>query len=148
MFKPQRILVPTDFSEFSDKALAQALDIANQYDAGVHVLHVIHEEMHRCAADYCIPEDQMEKYKDQLLQGAAEDLRKQVAKFPEAVGVEISLDVKKGIPYEAILEEQKEKEIDLIVIASLGKTGIMKYLMGSVAQNVIKGAHCAVLVIR
>ncbi len=148
MFKPTKILVPSDFSEFSDKALAKAFDIAKQHKAAVYVLHVVHEEMHRCAADYCVPEDQIDKFKTQMREGARADMEKQVAKFPEAKGLEVFLDVKSGIPYEAVLDEEKEKGIDLIVIGSLGKTGILKYLMGSVARNVIKGAKCSVLVTR
>jgi nucleotide-binding universal stress UspA family protein len=43
-----KILVPTDFSEYSDKALRQALDIALQYKAKVFVLHVVHEQITQC----------------------------------------------------------------------------------------------------
>lgn len=53
--------------------------------------------------------------------------------------------VTSGVAYEEILREQDEKGIDLIVISSLGRTGIAKYLMGSVARNVLKGATCSVL---
>jgi len=45
MLKPTKILVPTDFSEYSDRALRQALDIARQYGATVYILHVLREEM-------------------------------------------------------------------------------------------------------
>jgi universal stress protein A len=47
--------------------------------------------------------------------------------------------------YEEILKEGKEQGIDLIVIASLGRSGIAKYLIGSVARNVLKGSKCPVL---
>jgi nucleotide-binding universal stress UspA family protein len=50
-----------------------------------------------------------------------------------------------GNTAEAILEVEKSKGIDLIVIASLGKSGIAKYLIGGVARNVLKGAQCPVL---
>ena len=46
MLMPTRILVPTDFSEYSDRALEQALDIAKQYHAKVFLLHVVHDETH------------------------------------------------------------------------------------------------------
>jgi universal stress protein A len=145
MFKPTKILVPTDFSEYSDKALAQALDIAKQYSAKVYLLHVIHEEIHQCVVDYCLTEEQMELIKTQMVAGPQESMQKQVARFPGAKEVEVVTDVKTGLPYEAILEEAGEKGIDLIVIASLGRSGIAKYLIGSVARNVLKGAKCPVL---
>jgi universal stress protein A len=145
MLKPTKILVPTDFSEYSDKALKQAIDIAKQYNAKVYLLHVIHDEVHQCVVDYCISEDQMKQVKDSMAAGARANLEKQVAKFPQAKEVELFQDVKQGIPYEAILKEEKERGIDLIVIASLGRTGIAKYIIGSVARNVLKGAKCPVL---
>ena len=59
--------------------------------------------------------------------------------------MEVVTNVRQGIPYDEILKEGKEKGIDLIVIASLGRTGIAKYLIGGVARNVLKGSKCPVL---
>ena len=145
MLKPTKILVPTDFSEYSDKALKQALDIAKQYGAKVFLLHVIHEELHQCVVDYCLTQGQFDQLKSQMTAGAEQNLDQQVAKFPQSKEVEVSTDVKLGIPYEAILKEEQEKGIDLIVIASLGRSGVAKYIIGSVARNVLKGAKCPVL---
>ena len=145
MFKPTKILVPTDFSEYSDKALAQALDIAKQYNAKVYLLHVIHEEIHQCVVDYCLTEEQMEQIRTQMVAGPKESMLKQVARIPMAKEVEVITSVKTGLPYEAILEEAQKQGIDLIVIGSLGRSGIAKYIIGSVARNVLKGAKCPVL---
>jgi universal stress protein A len=145
MLKPTKILVPTDFSEYSDKALRQGLDIAKQYNAKVFLLHVIHEMIHQCVVDYCITEQQVEQLSDQLKAGAQESLQKQVDKFPQAKEVDLVMDVKLGVPYEAILKEEEERGIDLIVIASLGRTGIARFIIGGVARNVLKGAKCPVL---
>jgi nucleotide-binding universal stress UspA family protein len=62
--------------------------------------------------------------------------------------MEIVYDVRRGIPYEEILKEQEEKGIDLIVIASHGKTGILKNLLGGVVDKVVKRAKCQVLLVR
>ena len=59
--------------------------------------------------------------------------------------MEVFTNIRKGVPYDEILKEAKDERIDLIVISSLGKTGIAKYLIGSVARNVLKGAKCPVL---
>jgi len=53
-----------------------------------------------------------------------------------------------GAPYDQILKEADEKAVDLIVISSLGTTGIGKYLIGSVARHVLLGAKCSVLLTR
>jgi universal stress protein A len=145
MLKPTKILVPTDFSESSDKALRQGLDIAKQYKAKLYLLHVIHEEMHQCALDFCIGEELIRQIKDQINTAARENLEKQLDRMGDRASAEVTIDVKEGVPYEAILQEEKERGIDLIVIASLGKTGLAKYIIGSVARNVLKGAKCPVL---
>lgn len=141
-----KILVPTDFSEHSDKALGEALDIAKYSKAKIYLLHVVHEEIHRCAADYCLPEDMLQQMETGMMSAAKENLDKQLAKFPQAKDVEVVTNVRKGFPSEEILKEQQEKGIDLIVIAPLGRTGIVKYFVGSVTKNVVKEAKCPVLV--
>ena len=57
----------------------------------------------------------------------------------------MATNVRYGVPYDEILKEAEEKKIDLIVIASLGRSGIAKYLIGCVARNVLKGSRCPVL---
>ncbi len=146
MLMPTRILVPTDFSEYSDRALEQALDIAKQYHAKVFLLHVIHDEMHHSVAfDFGLSEEVWRQINDRHLAETKEKLRKQLDKFPQAKEVEVVANVRQGVSYDEILKEGKEKEIDLIVIASLGRTGIAKYLIGGVARNVLRGSKCPVL---
>lgn len=145
MLKPTKILVPTDFSEFSDKALKQAIDIARRYKAKVYLLHVISGELHRVIMDYAIPERVILELEKQQTDSALQMLRQQLEKFPTAGEVEVEIVVARGNPYEAILEEEKIREIDLIVIASLGRTGLARYLIGGVARNVLKGASAPVL---
>ena len=53
MFSPKKILVPTDYSEFSDNALKQALDIAKQHKAKIYLFHVV-GLIQQCAVDYCL----------------------------------------------------------------------------------------------
>ena len=146
MFKASNILVPTDFSDHSDKALKHALEIAQQSEAKVHLLHVVHDEIRRCAADYCLTDELLQQFEAGMLSSAQDSLQKQLAKFPEAKQVEVIPSVRKGFPSEEIIKEQEERKIDLIVIAPLGRTGIAKYLVGSVTTNVVKGAKCPVLV--
>lgn len=145
MLRPTKILVPTDFSDYSDKALQQALDIAKQYNAQVFVFHVIPKEVNRCVADVCMGDDVIRDIEEQMATRAQEELLKQVSKFSRAKEVSVVTDFGKGIPYEAILQETEDKGIDLIVIASLGRSGLARFLIGSVSRNVLKGAKCPVL---
>ena len=146
MLKPTKILVPTDFSSYSDTALRQAFDIAKQYNAQVYLLHVIHEKMVDRIDDYGISyPSYIKDMETKMIDGAKMNLQKQIDKFSQAKELEIFTDVVIGNSSEAILEEEKGKGVDLIVIASLGRTGIAKYIIGSVARNVLKGSKCPVL---
>lgn len=145
MLTPTRILVPTDFSEYSNRALEQALDIAKEYNAKVLLLHVIHEQAHHTATDLTLSEEVIEKINNEALAWSEENLRRQLSGFPQAQEVDVATSIRRGIPYDEILKEGKEKGVDLIVIASLGRSGIARYLIGSVARNVLKGSKCPVL---
>jgi nucleotide-binding universal stress UspA family protein len=122
----KKILVPTDFSEYSDMALRAALEIAKQQSASIYLLHVTRARQ---------TTDEKER------------MQAQIDKFPDTESVEIISDIRKGVHYEEILKMQAEKKIDLIVIASQGKTKSLPFFKGGMAEKVIKKAKCAVMVI-
>jgi universal stress protein A len=147
MLRPKNILVPTDFSEYSDKALKQALDIAKDYHSQVYLLHVIGEHTIQTVEGYSIDVEIIKQLDDQLLSNAKEKMQKELEKYNKSSMAEIKIIpvIRNGVPYEEILREADDKKVDLIVIASLGKTGLKKYFLGGVAQNVLKGSKCPVL---
>ncbi|MCK9363071.1 MAG: universal stress protein [Syntrophales bacterium] len=148
MFAPKNILVPTDFSKYSSAALDKAVDIATQYKANIYLLHVITEQIKRCMANYCLDLQLVKQLEKQSIKGAKDKLKREADTIAKERGVEISIVVREGVPQEVILNEQKAKKIDLIVIASHGETGILKNLMGSVADKVVKGSKCPVIVVK
>ena len=147
MFAPKKILVPTDFSKFSDNALKQAYDIAKQYKAKIYLLHVI-EVVQTCSIDYCLDDQTVRTLDEKSLEFSEKMIRKQINKVFKSKDVEVVSDVKKGTPLEEILKEQQSKKMDLIVIASHGKTGLLSHLIGSVAEKVARGAKCPVMLVR
>jgi universal stress protein A len=148
MLRPTKVLVPTDFSEASDKALKQGIDIARQYKAKVHLIHVIPPDLTYALSDYAIPMQAIEAFEKQQVEGAFQSMKAEVARCPGSGDIEVSCDIVKGIAYEEILRQAKDQGFDLIVIASLGKSGLAKYFVGSVARNVLKKAMCPVLLTR
>jgi universal stress protein A len=120
------ILVPTDFSEYSDMALRAALEIAKQQSASIYLLHIT---------------------KARQTTGEKERMQAQIDKFPDAKSVEIIPDIRKGTHYEEILKMQIEKKIDLIVIALQDTTKSLPFLKEGTAKKVIKKAKCSVMVI-
>ena len=147
MFSPKTILVPTDFSEYSDKALQNAIDIAKQFKSKIYLLHVVGTVI-QYMAYYEIDPQTVNLVEKENVAAAQKMLTEQLAKFPDSKSIEIMTDIRIGAPYEEILRDQQEKKIDLIVIASHGKTGLLSYLIGSVAERVVRSAKCPVLLVR
>lgn len=147
MKTPQKILVPTDFSKYADKALQEGLLMAKQFNAELDVVHVVHD-IQQCAADYCLEDKFVREYRESGIESSKQKLKETLDKFPEAKGIKISTNVRVGYPDEEILKEEKEKNIDLVVIATHGKSGILQHLMGSVADRVSHGAKSEVLLVR
>ena len=148
MFEPKTILVPTDFSKFSNKAFKYALDIAMRYNSRIFLLHVIDSTIQQFVADYCIDTRVAERVVNESIITSNENVKKMIDSFSETKEVKIITDVRRGIPYEEILKNQQEHEIDLIVIASQGRTGLRKLLIGSVTEKVIREAGCPVLLVK
>jgi nucleotide-binding universal stress UspA family protein len=148
MFKPKKILVPTDFSKHSDNALSNAFDIAEKYNSKIFLLHVIDNAVQQCAVDYCIPNEVVEKFNTDSVISSRELMKNEVRNFAQDHAVEIEYDIKKGNPYEEILKEQEDKDIDLIVMGSHGKTGFIKHMMGGVAERVLRNVTSQVLMVK
>jgi len=80
MFTPKSILVPTDFSEHSDRAVRQAVDIAEQHNSKIYLLHVV-DRLQQCAIDYCIPQETMMKVQSDSEKEAAKKMREEAEKI-------------------------------------------------------------------
>lgn len=145
MFKPTRILVPTDMSDHSFRAMRLGFEIGSAYNAEVFLLHVFQSSGHDCVVDYCLPGDLLKSVEIELHELARKKLLEQLAMFPWIDASAVTTVVRTGNPYEVILSAAEELEIDLIVIGSLGSTGLSNYLMGGVARQVLLNAKCSVL---
>jgi universal stress protein A len=148
VFHPRKILVPTDFSEDSDAALRMALSIAATHQARIFLLHVISNTLQQSLSDYCLDQSILNRVLNESIVFSNEKLKEVMDRVQENGNIKIISNVRKGQPYEEILKEAAERTIDLIVIASHGKTGFRKYFIGSVTEKVMKEAKCPVLLIR
>lgn len=148
MLRPTKILVPTDFSGYSDRAMKEAADIAAEYGAKMYVLHVVEEKIGSAFQDYSaitISPTTIRRHQNKLVGAAKTRLEKQLARLSLPETLELETEVRIGVPYQEILGFQEEKGIDLIVLSSLGHSGVARFLIGSVARNVLKGSACPVL---
>ncbi|HVN70953.1 MAG TPA: universal stress protein [Desulfomonilia bacterium] len=148
MFTPKTILVPTDFSQSSDRALEKAVDMAEKYNSKIVLLHVIDENIQQCVVDYCLRNEEVEQLEEESVKRSRERLMQEANALKGSRHVEIDFDLKKGVPAEIILDEQLKTGTDLIIIGSHGKKNIMKHLIGSVTDKVVRAAKAPVMVVR
>jgi nucleotide-binding universal stress UspA family protein len=142
MFKPRRILHPTDYSDHSSYALNIAADLARQHGASVLVLHIV-SSLSPSAVSYgeVATELEPEGYRRRI----AEDLRRSV---PAPEGIEVEYLVSEGDPVEQIVTVAQEQSCDLIVMGTHGRTGLRHLMIGSVAEGVVRRGPCPVLTAR
>ena len=141
----RHILVPTDFSESSKRALDAAVGWARTFRAKLTLLHVV--ELPSYVTDGHAPVHLSTALRDDLQASAQRELARLL---PEGSGtpVEVAHRVIVGAPHQQILEAAAAEQIDLIVMATHGRTGLSHLVMGSVAEKIVRTAPCPVLTIR
>lgn len=146
VMKLQRILFPTDFSEISARIEAFACGLADQFDAELHVLHVLPDlilNLPRAAASLLVP--------PRIVADIVTSAEEEIQKIPPATwssGKQVVRVVRVGPVYDTIARYARENGIDLIVIGTHGRTGMSHALLGSVAERVVQLAPCSVLTVR
>lgn len=145
MLTLKKILCPVDFSECSTYALSYAIDLSAKEHASLYLIHVIETHIGDIGG--------IEKEITLLLSDKKQigNLRTRLVNLiPGDIRTNIHIEpiVEKGIPYVEIIRTAKDKQVDLIVIGTHGRTGLEHILIGSVAERVIRRAPCPVLSIR
>ena len=139
MTKGERILVAVDGSEYCDSIIEQAISMGRICNSVIFAIHVI-EIFPEALAHAPWVEEKLSKEARETL----EDIKSRIEK--EDIVCETIIRTS-GQPHKPIVEEAKEKDIDLIVMGTHGKTRLKNVLMGSVTQKVIGHAPCAVMVV-
>jgi nucleotide-binding universal stress UspA family protein len=147
MFNVDKIVVPTDFSDYSDLALKRALDLAEACDAKIFLVHVVADAPDIFKLDRFNTEGQ-KKIMKELEKQSKEFFEKQLAKFPQAQNMDIETQVLRGIPSKEILDMQKKINADMLVISTHGQTAIEEFLWGNTASKIVRYAKCSVLVVK
>jgi nucleotide-binding universal stress UspA family protein len=151
-----KILVPVDGSKYAQDAVEYALKIAKLTNAKIIALHVMHlptyayaysggQGVSPVAIPTPLPAEVSENEKI-----AAKRIVDDVAKIGEEAGVQVETKIVERHPSvpDAIIQFASEADVDLIVMGTKGKTGIKRFLLGSVTESVVHHAHCPVLVVR
>ena len=137
----EKILVPTDGSEFAKKAQKHALFLAKVSGAEIIAVSVTENNFVNG-----LPLDDEIYQLNQILNERSEENLKEFDKL-NVDDLKITHVVREGSPAKVILEVAREENVDLIVMGSSGKSGFDRFIMGSVADKVVNSAKCAVLVV-
>jgi nucleotide-binding universal stress UspA family protein len=141
----KRILHPTDFSNFSATATKYACELATRFAAELHLLHTL--EVHLASTPSFGMGLALPKYLQES-RAAAEKALAGVLDPQWAVGRKVVRAVVEGSPKVEIVRYARTQAMDLIVLATHGRSGLAHVLMGSVAESVVRTAPCPVLTVR
>jgi nucleotide-binding universal stress UspA family protein len=137
----KRILVPTDFSDPSLKALDYAIDFIGARNAELLLLHVVEPIRNtRLMPDVS---ELLEHHRAEAVERFA-DLERRIRRHHHKCRSEVHF----GVPYQVIAEIAQSSKSDLIVMASHGHSGLFNMFLGSVTERVVRIAQCPVLTIR
>lgn len=146
----KNILIATDGSKYAEKAGQHAIELAKMTNADITVLSVIETSYIQTLPDG----DLIERMEDAMKkegQDAVDNFAKQLEISQcegQCTDITLKTKLKVGGPAETILETIEEDKIDLVVMGNSGKHGLDRFLLGSVAEKVLRSAPCPVLVVR
>ena len=146
MIELKRILLPSDFSENAQRATDFACGLAEKFGAELHLLHVC-QQAAAMLPELAGNEAAARHYEHDAEQAAIRQLEGLLDPTWSA-GRLIVRATRSGSPVAEIPRYASESAVDLIVLGTHGRTGLAHLLMGSVAENVVRHAHCPVLTIR
>ncbi|WP_336338976.1 universal stress protein [Haloarcula brevis] len=135
------ILLPTDGSSGAEAAIEPTAALAGETDATVHVLSAVDTRSLGIDVGSTVIIDELESIAEDAVATASERL------YDQGVGA-VKTAVAHGIPYRVILQAIDDNDVDLVVIGTHGRTGIDRYLLGSVTEKLVRTAPVPVLTVR
>lgn len=139
----RNIVIATDGSENTQRAISYGIDIAKLSGATVHALYVVNTSP-VISDSWTVGKESIYE----IIRSEGEKAVSEVKKIGEASGVEVREVVLDGYPGNEIIDFAENNNIDLIVMGTLGKTGLDRLLIGSVAEKVVRGSKVPVMVVR
>ncbi len=136
----EEILVPTDGSPTAEAALEHAVDIARRYDARIHALYVVDTNVYTT----------LETGTDMVIRALEDEGQKAVERVEsaaEAADLRVTSSVVTGVPSRDIVSYARDHDVDLVVMGTHGRTGLDRYILGSVAERVVRRADVPVMTV-
>ena len=145
MIELKRILVPTDFSDFSAEALRYGCALAEKFESELHLFHVL--EVHPSGVPGFGGGLALTTYIKESKEAAEKSMSKLLGAEWEQ-GRQVVRATAEGSPFVEIIRYAKENDIDLVVMGTHGRSALSQMLIGGVAEKVVRKSPCAVLTVR
>ncbi|ELZ71701.1 UspA domain-containing protein [Haloferax prahovense DSM 18310] len=136
----EEILLPVDGSPAAEQAIPHVFDLAERYDATVHVLFVVNTTRDNAGIIGGTVLETLEQEGQRVVD--------EVVERGESRGIETVGAVRRGAPHETILDYATEHGAEVIAMATHGRTGVERVLLGSVTERVVRTAPVPVLTVR
>jgi nucleotide-binding universal stress UspA family protein len=140
----KKILVPIDFSKFSEDALPWVTSLAAEFDAELILLHVVE----KFPIDYLLGSELMNETITPLKKQGKATLKRIALSLSKSTGLRVSVVVRDGKPFEEICGTAQRVSANLIALTTHGHTGLKRVWLGSTAERTVRHASCPVLVVR
>lgn len=139
MFK--KILLAYDGSEYANKAYEYVLELAQKNGCEVYLISVAH------IPEFVNSKDEVDEALN-LAKSYYGKILGEARKLAIEKGIKINTNIVPGHPMDSIIHFAEKNECDLIVVGERGNSGIKRYVIGNVAENIVRHAKCSVLVIK
>ena len=140
-----KVLVPIDFSDYSNSALKYAVNFVGHFKAELTLIYVVEPVIY--PPDFSMGQIAIPSVVLEMDKRAVDELNK-LAQQEIPAEIKVKSVVKTGKPFLEIIETAQEEDVDLIIIATHGHTGVEHILFGSTAEKVVRKAPCPVLTLR
>jgi len=142
----KNILVPTDFSDASRHAMHYAIGFCKKFGSSLCLLHVMEDLPVPTLSAY--EGIDIGVYRERLEEDSKLQMERLIRETPDLGDINLKTKTRNGVPYMEIIDEAKESETDLIILATHGRSGLSHFLMGSVAEKIVRNSPCPVLTMK
>jgi nucleotide-binding universal stress UspA family protein len=143
MFK--KILVPLDFSDYTEEIINVAVRIAEKFGSTIHLLHVIPNMDYFTPYESFLPAENLVSIQRDIEREVGKDLEAVVKKISD---IPVTKAIHTGVAFLEIIDYVRSEKIDLVVMGTHGRGGFEHILLGSVAEKVVRRSPCPVLTVR
>lgn len=146
MMSFEKVLLPTDGSEESEKALDTAVELARTYDGVIHVVYVVNIGVDTQYESVSNLMGELES--SRKLEKIGKEVTESIKEKLEEKDVDSEIQIVSGVPHREINKYAEENNMDVIVMSTHGRTGLDRMLLGSVTEKIVRSSEIPVMTVR